>query len=86
MSNNAIYSILNLIGFLKSHLIFHSEGISFGIGWADRLIRYFSSEASVQSVTYPVDIYIESVRYSGELEVRRDGSHAVRMLHAEAAA
>ena len=85
MSTATLNALLELPNYLKRNLIFHADGISFGIGWIDRLIRYFSSETSAQSVTYPVDIYIQSVRYSGELEVRRDGSHAVRMLHDMAA-
>ena len=86
MSNATLNNFLDLPATLKRKLIFHANGLSFGIGWMDRLIRYFSSESSAQSVTYPVDIYIESVRYSGELEVRRDGTHAIRMLHGEMAA
>lgn len=81
MSNTAIYKLLDLPDFLKSHFIYHREGLQLGIRWADRLIRYFSSEVSVQSVTYPVNVYIESIKYPGFLEVRRDGSHAIRLEH-----
>ena len=81
MSNTTLNRFLDLPDFLKRHTIYHAEGFSFNISWIDRLIRTFSSEIAVQSITYPVDIYIESVRYSGELEVRRDGTHAIRLAH-----
>ena len=81
MSNTTLNRFLDLPDFLKRHTIYHTEGFSFNISWIDRLIRTFSSEIAVQSITYPVDIYIESVRYSGELEVRRDGTHAIRLAH-----
>lgn len=81
MSNTAIYKLLELPDFLRRHTIFHAEGLQLGVRWIDWLIRYFSSEVSAQSVTYPVDVYIESIRYNGFLEVRRDGSYAIRLEH-----
>ena len=81
MPNNVLNNFLSLPDTLKRKMIFHSNGMSFGVGWMDRLIRYFSSEKAAVSITYPVYIYIESIRYAGELEVRRDGTHAIRLAH-----
>ena len=81
MPNNALNKLLELPGFLKRNLIFHAEGINFGIAWIDRLVRYFESDGSVAAVNYPVTLYLEGKPYTGELEVRRDGSHAVRLVH-----
>lgn len=81
MPNNALNNFLNLPATLKRKLVFHAEGFNFGIGWVDRLIRYFSSETAAQSVNYPVTIYLESTPYAGTLEVRRDGTHALRLNH-----
>lgn len=82
MTNEATYKILDLPHFLESHYIYKTDWPRhFGVRWADSLIRYFNSETAANSVVWPVDIYIESVRYSGELEVFRDGSHAIRMAH-----
>ena len=81
MSNATLNALLELPAFLKRHLIFHSEGFNVGIEWIDRLIRTFESNKAINSITYPVTLYLESACYSGELEVRRDGSHAVRINH-----
>ena len=81
MSTTTLNALLALPDYLKRNLIFHAEGINFGIRWIDRLIRTFESNKAIAAVNYPVTLYIESVPYNGELEVRRDGSHAVRMIH-----
>lgn len=81
MSNTTLNRLLNLPDYLKRNLIFHAEGINFGIRWVDRLIRTFESNSAIAAINYPVDLYIDGTRYSGELEVRRDGTHAVHMAH-----
>ena len=81
MPNNVLNNFLNLPTVLKRKLVFHAEGINFGIGWVDRLMRTFESNSAIASICYPVTLYIESEQYTGELEVRRDGTHAIRMKH-----
>ena len=82
MTNETLNRLLDLPNFCKRNQIYHAENPNyFGIRWMDRLIRTFEKDNAVASITYPITLYIESVRYSGELEVRRDGSHAVRMTH-----
>lgn len=81
MPNNVLNNFLNLPATLKRKLVFHAEGISFGIRWVDRLMRTFESNRAIVSINYPVTVYLESTPYAGELEVRRDGTHAIRLNH-----
>ena len=81
MNNVTLNRLLDLPNYLLRHQIYHSEGFQFGVRWLDNLIRTFDSFQGIKSINYPVDIYIESKRYSGELEVRRDGTHALHMTH-----
>ncbi len=81
MPSNAINNLLNLPAYLKRNLIFHADGISFGVAWIDRLIRTFESNKAVTAVNYNVTLYLDGKPYDGELEVRRDGTHAVRLAH-----
>ena len=81
MTNKAITNIIALPGYLARNMILHAEGIHLGIRWVDRLIRAFESNAAIAAINYPVVIFIEGRKYNGELEVRRDGTHAVHMAH-----
>ena len=82
MGNTAINRILALPAYLERHNIYLANTMfpHFGVRWADRCIRDFEAKPSPVSITYGVDLYIEGTRYDGELEVRRDGSHAIRMI------
>ena len=83
MTNEAISRILDLPRYLERNSIYQANTMfpHFGIRWADRCIRAFEATPSPVSITYNVDLYIEGKRYDGELEVRRDGTHALRMVH-----
>ena len=81
MENVAINRILALPAYLERHSIYQANTMfpHFGVRWADRCIRDFEAKPSPLSITYAVDMYIEGKCYDGELEVRRDGSHALRI-------
>ena len=87
MTNEALNKILALPRFLEAHSIYQANTMfpHFGIRWADRCIRAFEGTPSPLSITYKVDVYLEGKCYDGELEVRRDGSHAIRLIHEGAA-
>ena len=83
MTNEAINRILALPNWLERHSIYQANTMfpHFGIRWADGCIRAFEkSKPCPVSITYKVDMYIEGKCYDGELEVRRDGTHAVRIV------
>ena len=79
MENTAINRILALPNYLERHNVYQANTMfpHFGVRWADRCIRDFEAKPSPLSITYAVDMYIEGKCYDGELEVRRDGSHAL---------
>lgn len=79
MSSPAINALLDLPEYTRRNRIEHIHGMYFGIRWIDKLIRYFDSETTAQSVIYPVTLWLDGRPRRGELEVRRDGSHAVRL-------
>lgn len=81
MSAITINTLFNLPAFLARNNVTHAHGMHFGASWVDKLIRYFDSETAATSVNYPVKIELEGVTYDGVLEVRRDGSKAVRLNH-----
>ena len=81
MSTTTINAMFNLPGFLAQNNITHAYGMHFGASWIDKLIRYFDSELAAASVNYPVKVELEGITYDGELEVRRDGSKAIRLNH-----
>lgn len=81
MSTTTINTLFNLPGFLARNNITHAYGMHFGASWIDKLIRYFDSELAATSVNYPVKVELEGITYDGELEVRRDGSKAIRLTH-----
>ena len=84
MSNTTMTRLWALPGFLKRNNIFHAEGFEFGNSWIEGIIKSFESCEAIAGINYPVILFIEDKCYDGELEVRRDGSHAVRMIHAPA--
>ena len=83
MTNEALNRILALPRFLETHSIYLANTMfpHFGTRWADRCIRDFEATPSPLSITYNVDIYLEGICHDGELEVRRDGTHALRLRH-----
>ena len=83
MTNEAVNRILALPRFLEAHSIYQADTMfpHFGIRWADKCISAFGATPSPVTITYKVDVYLECKRYDGELEVRRDGSHAIRLIH-----
>ena len=84
MTNDAINKILNLPRYLERNSIYQRNNFSsihFGVRWADDVIRFFDSEPAATSVVYPADIYLCGKSCDGELEVHRDGSHQIRLLH-----
>lgn len=88
MTNEALNRILALPAYLERHSIYKANTMfpHFGIRWADGVIRQFEATPSPLSITYKVDIYLEGKCHDGELEVRRDGTHAIRLIHKEATA
>lgn len=81
MSTTVINTLFNLPGFLARNHITHAYHMPFGASWVDKLIRYFDSETAAAAVNYPVKIEIDGIVYDGVLEVRRDGTKAVKMNH-----
>ena len=81
MESTAINRILSLPRYLERNSIYRANSMfaHFGIRFADGVIRFFENEPAARSITYKVDLFIEGKAYDGELEIFRDGSHAVRM-------
>ena len=83
MESTAINRIMALPRYLERNNIYRRNSMfaHFGIRFIDTVIRYFEAEPAAVSINYPVELYIDGKCYNGELEVRRDGTHAVRMEH-----
>lgn len=83
MSNNAIEKLRALPGYLRRNSIFNAKDKEFDQKWIDNLVLYFDEEPAALSVNIPVLIWLAGEHgfgfTDGELEVRRDGSHAVRL-------
>lgn len=78
-----IYDIFSLPERFRLHNILpKAEDVRFSLKWAGRLISYFQSEAPAASVTYEVSILLPDYGWhDGIVEIRRDGTHAVRLSH-----
>lgn len=81
MTHEAMNKLLSLTDFCWQHRIFQpGEDVKpFGIRWLHNLICYFERETAAQAVIYPAIIWLDSKPHDGFLEIRRDGSHAVRL-------
>ena len=78
MANEAIYKVLDLPKVLSRKQVVRNDGTQFGFGWAVKVVRYLTSEPAAYSVNYPATLWLGGKPYAGEVEIRRDGSHAVR--------
>ena len=78
-----IYNILTLPeSFRLRNIHPKAEGFRFSIRWASGLVGYFQKEPSAASVTYEVSILLSGAGWhDGTVEIRRDGTHAIRLAH-----
>lgn len=84
MTEKAIALIKGLPAYCERNSIYKADTMypHFSIGWAEGLVRYFAETPAARSVTYRVELYdIPGGPYDAELEVMRDGFHALRMAH-----
>lgn len=80
MTNEAIYKVLDLPNFCKRNSIQPRDGGMFSFGWALRAVKYLRDETAATSVTYPATLWLNNRPYDGEIEIYRDGRHAVRRV------
>lgn len=77
----ASISILSIPDELRKRNV-QGKDTTFSIRWASNLIRFFEAEPSAQSLNYSAILNIRGVGLlDGEVEVRRDGSFAIRIIH-----
>lgn len=83
MTNEAIYKILDLPAYCNRNRIGRRDDdhARFEFGWALKVVKFFTGEPAAKSVTFPAWLYLNGRNYKGEIEISRDGHHAVRIVH-----
>lgn len=85
MANNVtslgMLDILQLPDALNQRMVYGTPECKFSIRWACNLIRYFEREQAAREVTFPAIVYLPEGMLDGFLDVRRDGTYAIRLAH-----
>lgn len=66
---------------LHARRIRKANGFEFSANDMLKMIRFFKTEQSAVSVSYPALVQLEGVVYDGEITIGRDGSLQVRLIH-----
>lgn len=85
MANNTVslgmLDILQLPDTLIQRRVYGTSECKFSIRWASNLIRYFEREQAAKEVTFPAIVYLPEGMLDGFVDVRRDGTYAIRLAH-----
>lgn len=83
MKNEAIYKILYLPEYCNRNRITRRDDdkLRFEFGWALKIVKFFKDEPAANSITFPAYLYLNGHSYRGEIEIYRNGHHAVRRIY-----